>query len=109
MVGRDAIGERVRPTGIVRDVAADGASRLAARIGGVEEAVSSDGFGDVQINHAGLDDGEAVFQVNFQYAIEAGERQDDTACGRNRAAGQASAGAARYNRHIGALGGFYYG
>ena len=44
MVGRDAVGERVRPAGIVRDVAADGASGLAAWVGRVEKAVFGDGF-----------------------------------------------------------------
>ena len=39
VIGRDAVLERVRPAGVLGDVAADGAGRLAGGIGRVEEPV----------------------------------------------------------------------
>ena len=40
---------------VLRDVAADGADRLARRIGRIEEAVRRGGFRDLQVAHARLD------------------------------------------------------
>ena len=48
VIGRDAVGERMRPAGIVGDVAADRACGLAARIGRVKKAVFGDCFGDIE-------------------------------------------------------------
>src|SRR5262249_46320328 len=101
VIDGDAVGERVRAAGIVRDVAADRARRLAARIGRVEKPVLGDRLRDFQIDDAGLDDGDAIFEIDFEDAVEARERQDDAAFGRHRAAGEAGSRAARHDRHAG--------
>ena len=64
MIGGNAIGQCVRSAGIIRHVAADGTGGLAARIGSVEIAVFGDGFGDIEIDDAGFDDGESIFQID---------------------------------------------
>ena len=64
---------------------------------------------DVEVDHAGLDDGEAIFQIDFDNAIQPRQRQDDAAFGRHRAAGKAGARTARDDRHIGVLGRFDHG
>ena len=70
MISGDAVGQGVRPAGIIGDIAADGAGGLAAGIRRVEEAVFGDGFGDIEIDHAGFDNGDAVLQIDFQNAIQ---------------------------------------
>ncbi len=65
VIGGDAVGEGMRPAGIVGDIAADGASGLAARIGRVEKTVFGDRFGYVDIDHAGFDDGKYGFLDRF--------------------------------------------
>ncbi len=65
VIGGHAVGERMRPAGIIGHVTADGAGRLAAGIGRVEETVFGDRFGDVDVDHAGFDDSDAIFQIDF--------------------------------------------
>jgi hypothetical protein len=60
VIGRDTVGERVRPSGIIRDIAADRASGLAARIGRIKEAVFGDRPGKIDVDDARFDDGNAV-------------------------------------------------
>ena len=61
MVGGDAVGERMWTSRVVGDVAADGASGLTAGIRAVKETMLRYCFGDVEVDDAGLDDGNAVF------------------------------------------------
>ena len=94
MIGGDAVSERVRAAGIFRDVAADGAGFLAGRIGGEMQSGMGDGGAEVGIHDAGLHGGALVFDVNFEDAIHARENCEDAAFARERAAGEACAGAA---------------
>ena len=105
MISGYAVGKGVRPAGIVGDIAADGAGGLAAGIGCVEETIFGYGFRHVEINHTGLDDGDAVLQIDFQDAIQTGQREDNTPFRRHRAASKSGSGAAWNNRDIGSLGG----
>ena len=81
-----AVGEGVRAAGVVGDIAADGASGLTARIGSIEQTVLGDYFGDIRIDHAGLDNGDAILQIDFQNPVEPGERKDDSTFGGHRPA-----------------------
>ena len=60
VVGGDAVLEAVRPAGVLRHVAADGAGGLARRIGHVVEAVGRHGLGEPGVHHAGLEHGAAA-------------------------------------------------
>ena len=76
MVGGDAVGQTVGAAGVLGHVAADGAGALAGRVGRVIEAVLGDLFGQVQVDDAGFDDGDAVFYVDVEDAGHAGEREN---------------------------------
>ena len=60
VVGGEAVLEAVRAAGVLRDVAADRADLLARRVGRVVVAVRGRRPGDVEVDHAGLDDGALV-------------------------------------------------
>ena len=55
VIGGDAVLEAVRPAGVLGDVAADGAGRLAGGIGDVVQAVRRDRLGEPRVHHAGLE------------------------------------------------------
>ena len=107
MIGGDAVGQRVRAAGIVATLPPIGAGGLAAWIGGVEEAVLGDRFGDIEVDDAGFDDGDAILQIDAQDAVEPRQRKHDPALGRHRAAGETRARAARDDRHAGLPGDLY--
>ncbi len=65
MIGRHAVRKGVRPAGIVGHVAADGTGGLAAGIRGIEIPVFRHSFGHVEVDHAGFDHSNAIFQVDF--------------------------------------------
>ena len=60
VVGGDPVFQAMRPAGIHRDVARDGAGELARRVGGVEEALVRDGARDGEVGDAGFDPGGPV-------------------------------------------------
>ncbi len=99
MVGSDAISQRVRPSGVLRHIAADGAGALARRIGRVEVLAPLRGERDIQIHDARLNHCALVGVIDFQNPVHARETDDDSAGARNRSAAQSRAGAAAYNRH----------
>ena len=100
MIGGHAIGQSVRTAGILGDVAADGAGALAGWIGRVKVAAALNGERDVQIDHAGLDNGALIVEVDFEDAVHAREGDHEPALERDRAAGQSGARAAADHRHI---------
>ena len=101
MVQRHAVAEAVGAAGIEGDVAADGADRLARRIGRVVEAERNRRRRDVEVDHAGLDHGDAIDRVDLEDAGQPVERDDDAVDVRHRPAGQAGAAAAGDERHAG--------
>ena len=94
MVRSDAVSERVRTAGIFGDVSADGACFLAGGIGREMQSCMGDGERKIGVHDTGLDDGELVFDVDFEDAIHAREGDDDAAIAGERASGEAGAGAA---------------
>ena len=60
VVGRHAVLQAVRAARVEGDIAADRADELAGRVGRVVEAVGRSRLGDVEVDHAGLDDGDAL-------------------------------------------------
>ena len=98
VVGRDAVLERVRAARVLGDVAADRARRLARGIGRVVEPVASDGVGHPQVHDARLRDEAPVADVDRLDADQAARADHDRRADRQRAAGEAGAGAARHER-----------
>ena len=98
VIAGDAVGEGVGAAGVFGHVAADGASLLAGRVGGELVAVGRDRLGQVEVDHAGLDHGAPVGQVDFQDAFHAAEDHQQAAFGGERAAGESGAGAAADQR-----------
>ena len=73
MIGRDAIGQRVRTAGVFGNVAADSAGALAGGIGRVEVAEGLHRERDIQIDHAGLHHRALVLEIDFEDPVHARE------------------------------------
>ena len=65
-------------------------------IGRVVVAAGADGPGQVQVDEPRLDDGDLVVVVDLEHAVHPHHRDDDAALGRQAAARQPGAGAARH-------------
>ena len=101
MVDGHAILERVRAAGVGGHVAADGAGPLAAT--GRERSGSrclSGALRQMHVDHARLDDGVAVAEVDFEDPLHPRQRDHHAAADRQAAAGQAGARPARHERHV---------
>jgi len=94
VVGRHAVFQAVGAAGVEGDVAADRADRLARWVGRVVQAVGRRGERDRGVDHAGLDDGEALGGIDAEDAVEAVERDDETAGDGRGAARETGAAAA---------------
>ena len=103
VVGGHPVAEAVGAAGVEGDVAADGAHRLARRVGRVVEAVRLAGGRDVEVDHAGLDDGDPVERVDPQDAVHPVEGDHDALLDRHRAARQAGARPAGHEGHAGGM------
>ncbi len=101
VVRRDAVLETMRAAGVLGDVAADRARGLARRIRRVVESVRCDGAAQRGVHHARLDGRREVVGIDGDDARQAIEPEEHGALG-ERAAGEAGAGAARHERHVGA-------
>lgn len=77
MVAGHAVFEAVCAAGIEGDVAADGADLLAAGVGGEVETVRGGGLGDVEIDDARFDDGDALEGIEFEDLVHLVEGDDD--------------------------------
>ena len=100
VVGRHAVGEAVRPAGVLGDVAADGAGALARRVGRVVEAVLGDRLAQVEVDHARLDQRRPVLDVDLEDALHARHRDEHAADRRDGAAAEPGTGAARHHRQV---------
>ena len=94
VIRRHAVLEAMRSAGVLGDIAADGAGFLAGWIGREEEAVAERLFGELEIDHARLDQRGAVFAIDLEDAVHPGQADDDPALLRDRATGETGAGAA---------------
>ena len=100
VVGGEAVLQAVRAAGVLRDVAADRADLLARRVRRVVVAVRCRRLGDVEVDHARLDDGTLVLTA---YGGDGAHprRHDQHALGvRQRPTGQPGPGAAGDVRHL---------
>src|SRR4051794_41000470 len=95
MIRRDSVFERMRPAGVLRNVAADGTSALAAGIRSIVEAVLLHCFRQINIDASGLGNEAAVLGINLDYLVHPNGRNNDTAARRGRAAGEPGTCAAR--------------
>ena len=97
VVGGQAVFQTVQAAGVLRNVAAYGAGKLAGRVGGVEKAVWRGGIGNGLVAHAGFHRGGARLRVDFQNAVKPRHGQQKPV-GRGRAAaGQTRARTAHGN------------
>ena len=99
MVDRDAIFERVRAAGIGGAVAADRAGALARRVGRVVKAGAGQPLVEGRVDHAWLDDGVSVAEIDFPDFAHPGEHDHHAAAHRQPAAGEAGARTTRDERH----------
>ena len=99
VVHGDAVFERVRAAGVGADVAADRARALARRIGGVVVAGAGEMAIERGVDDAGLDDGVAIAEIDFEDRLHPREHDDHAAADRRAAAGEARARPARHERH----------
>ena len=88
VVQRDAVLEAVGTAGVLRDIAPDGARRLAGRIRSVVEAVRRRGLGELHVHHARLHVGQTVHRIDRQDPGQAVEADQDHVVGEG-AAGEA--------------------
>src|SRR5262249_6322277 len=107
MVRGDAVGERVRPAGVFGDVPTDRACLLARGVRREIESRVLGGTGQVQVHHAGLDDGALVFEVELQDAVHSRKDHQDSALPRQRSAREPCAGSAAHERHVETIGESY--
>ena len=77
MVYSDSQRQGVRASGIFSYVAADGAGLLAGRIGSIVKTQRRGRIAQLQVHHSRLHYGTLVGNVNLQYAVHAGEREDN--------------------------------
>src|SRR5207247_5610987 len=88
VIGSDAIGEGVRPAGVLRDVAADSAGFPTGRIRSEVEAVSLSGAGEFVIDNAGMTGCALILDVEFENPIHARGDKSNAAGAAKSAAGQ---------------------
>ena len=88
----DAVEQAVGTTGVVGQVAADGARLLAGRVRGEVQAEMGHGPGQVQVEDPGLDPGEALACVDLEDPVHLGRDDHD---GRNVAGWRGPAGQTR--------------
>ncbi len=77
VIGRHAVFQAVSAAGIHGDVARDGASELARRIGGVEEALMRDRAGDGEVGDAALHPRHAIRVIDVEDLRHLGGAEDD--------------------------------
>ena len=99
VVQRHAVFQAVHAARILRDVAADGAGDLAARVRSVVEAEGRRRLADRQIPHAALDRGGARQRIDLENLVEFRQRQRYAEAVGQRAAGQTRAGPAGNDRN----------
>ena len=97
VVGGDAVFQAMSAAGIGRDIAADGASDLARRVGRVKEAVARDRIGNAGIGDAGLDARHAACEIDVEHLAHAREAKHDRVLERQGAARERGARAPRHD------------
>ena len=95
-----AVGEAVRAARVLRHVSADGARLLARGVRRVPQAVGGRRLRDVQVDHAGVDQGRLARSVDLMDAAHPGQRQQQAPVGGNRAAAQTRACAPGHHRQL---------
>ncbi len=98
VIGGHAVLERVRAARVVRDVAADRAGLLARGIRRIVEALRAHRPREVEVHQSRLHHRDLVLVVHLEHAVHPHERDDETALGRQAAAGEPGARAAGHER-----------
>jgi hypothetical protein len=86
MVAGHAVLETMGATRIEGEVPTDSTDLLARWVGCVVETVGCDGFRNIEIDDAGLDDYDAFFGIELDDPIEAVQSDDDPVFDGQRAA-----------------------
>jgi hypothetical protein len=98
VVAGDAVLQAARAPGVLRDVPADRALLETRRIGRVEEPALLDLGLQPRVDHAGLDDRDAVDLVDLEDPVHPRDAEDDAARQRDGAAGEPAPHRARRDR-----------
>ena len=101
VVGGGAVGQAVRPAGVLGDVAPQAARPLARRVRRVAHPVPAHVSIQVQVDNPRLHHGVAVLPVHFQDAVHPREGNLYPVGMRNRPAAQSRAGATPHHRDAG--------
>ena len=87
--GRHSVGQAMRPTGVVGDVAADRAALLAAGIGSEVQPVRRQLPGEIEVEHAGLDPRQPVDRIDREHPVHLRGDDHDGVVERRGPTGQA--------------------
>lgn len=98
--GGDARRQAMRAAGVVADVAADGATLLARRVGREMKTVTSRRTAEVGVQHAGFDPGGTSDRIDLTDPIHRHHRHDNCAVGWNRSPRETGARSARHEGHV---------
>ncbi len=101
VVGRDPVFQAARAARVFPHVACQGRHPLAGGVRGVEKTQGGERVLQLQVGHAGLDDGGAVLGVDAEDAVQARETDRQAAVGQDRPAGQVGPEAAGHERDAG--------
>ena len=69
IIRRHAIFQTMRPAGIHRDIARDGTSQLAGRVGRIKPAIRLDSTGHAQVGPPALHPDEAVLVIRLDHCV----------------------------------------
>ena len=103
MIGGDAVLEAVRTAGVLGDVAADRAGRLARGVGHVVEPERRHRLGEPRVDHARLHHRAAAGRIDLEDPVHPGEGDEHRVGVGQGAAGEPGAGPAGHERHAGEM------
>ena len=95
---RDPVGEAVRPSRVVGDVATNRTALLAAGVGGEVQPVLRHGPGEIEVEHTGLDPGQSVDGIDRQDPIHLGRDNQDCIVEWRGTTGETGSGATSHER-----------
>src|SRR5262249_38365318 len=94
----ESVLEAMRATGVLSDIAADGADLLARWVGRVVKAIRRDTLRHGEVDDTRLYDDAVVHKVDGEYLMHAREHYQDAAGYGERATGEAGTRATRHER-----------
>ncbi len=100
VVGRHTVFQTMRPTGVEGQISPDGADLLAAGVGGVIQPVWFSRLAHLQVYRSRFHNGEAIFRVELQDAIQPVQANDHPSRHRHGAPGKTGAASPRHKGSV---------